>query len=1028
MFENAREFLARVIPWPEPGQPGYVNIHWTFPPPQPRPDGKPAWAGRACTSVSEAARSLEFALKPGSNTLDIYACMSSQALAEPKRTKGKGFQYNAPIRLAANAIALKSFWIDIDLKDTIKGYPTVEELFAALQGFINFTGLPKPTMIVATGGGYHVYWCVDRALTPAEWTPHAFALANAIRAFGLRCDAQCTIDAARVLRIPDTFNRKLATPRPVRFVGARVVHDYSYGVIASILHRFETAIPSSAMAAAAGGVDPSIFPRRPADTSASELGANCDAQFPPVDLDLVAQSCGFVAASLATGGAGNDNPLWNLTTLLSTFTKGGRADAHRMGNKHASYTPVETDAFFDRKDRERIQRGLGWPSCATIAATGAKACSSCALAAQGKSPLSFEQRPAPAVAQPAPVAAGATPPNGVSTIQTALGPISPAAAVQTHAPHQFIGASDLPIGYVRDTNNVISKVMVDPQNPGMNITVPISDYPIMNAWVQKDPYMLHFDSVVERNRVTQIDLLLENVATHEMRKALQAQGFMLAATDKHAGEFFVAWIKKLQQIKDSVASAPFGWQTKDGQVEGFIYGGRIWTPSGDSPSASANPVLNQHYKPVGQESCWLDAVQLVTSQGRPDLEAIVASAFAGPLVMATGHNGMLMSAFSKESGIGKSTASKIAQAVWGDPVKARQSLSDTYNSVMNKLGQTRSLPLYWDELKSKEDTDKFVNITFQISEGREKSRLNSSAQLREPGHWQTLVVSTSNDSLIDHVTEKTQTTLAGMYRIFEFRVQPVAENAPGQISEAEATVRLSKLNNNYGTIGLRYAQWLGKNYPQIESDMLTLSKSLGSEVSALKEERFWTSLMSCIVLGARYANMLFGPTLFDEQSIKRFLIDTLADMRKQRGAQTVDLTNSVNVSTIMSAFLKDMQREGKVLVTNRIHVSAGKPPAPTSPNAVKVLKPSDTSRLNGIIVQIGQDDKLMRVSSSAFGEWLKKNGKSRHHLMEALQSSITMSSVVGFLGSGTGLSFAKEHLLQFDLSSSAELNFIDEVQ
>jgi hypothetical protein len=158
------------------------------------------------------------------------------------------------------------------------------------------------------------------------------------------------------------------------------------------------------------------------------------------------------------------------------------------------------------------------------------------------------------------------------------------------------------------------------------------------------------------------------------------------------------------------------------------------------------------------------------------------------------------------------------------------------------------------------------------------------------------------------------------------------------------------------------------------------------------------------------------------------LIATLDDMRKQRGVQTVDLSNSVNVSSIMASFLKDMQRENKVLVTNHIHVARGKPPAPNSANAVRVLKPSDTSRLNGIVVQIGENDKMMRISSGAFGEWLKKQGKSRHHLMEALSSSITMTTVVGFLGGGTGLSFAKEHLLQFDLASSAELNFIDEVQ
>jgi hypothetical protein len=386
---------------------------------------------------------------------------------------------------------------------------------------------------------------------------------------------------------------------------------------------------------------------------------------------------------------------------------------------------------------------------------------------------------------------------------------------------------------------------------------------------------------------------------------------------------------------------------------------------------------------------------------------------------------MLMSAYSKESGIGKSTALKIAQAVWGDPIRAVQSLSDTQNSVMGKIGQIRSLPVYWDELKTEEDTKKFVNMTFQIAQGKEKSRMNQHAQLKEPGHWQTLVVSASNDSLIDHVTQQTQTTLAGLYRIFEYTVKPPTGGHIGTVDTSEATIRLSKLNTNFGSVGLKYAQWLGINFKQCETDMAALSKQLNIETSAVQEERFWVSLIACVLLGARYANTL-GYAVFDESALKEFMLGALENMRKLRGQQTVDLTRSINISSIMAAFLKDMQAANKVLVTDRIHIAPGRPPTPASPNAVKVLKPSDTSRLHGIVVQVGQNDRLMRISSSAFGEWLKKSGKSRHLLMEALQASMSTQTVVGFLGGGTGLAFAKENIIQIDLSSSNDLNFVDE--
>ncbi len=1043
MFENAREYLARVVAWPSPGEPGFVNLHWTFPPSNPRPDGKPAWTGRAVTSAGEAAKALEFALRAGSNTLDVYACMSTQLAAESKTTKGKFTRtYNSPIRLAQNAMYLKSFFIDIDYgkqkKDPLTGvlgpdpgsYATPEEAITALMVFVQAAGLPKPTMIVATGGGFHVYWCVAERMEPSQWQPTAFALAEAAKHYGLKCDTQCTVDSVRILRIPDTFNRKREPARDVRFIGPRLDFDYSLDRIRTPLASFFGRVPAAPQAGPI--VDRSLFPPRTAPDFVSELSLNLDDLHPPVDLDRVATQCGFLADALATGGAALANPLWNVTTLISTFTRGGRADAHRLGNKHAGYTKESTDEFFDRKDRERVQRGLGWPSCSTISATGAAACKNCPLLAQGKSPLNFDYPQAQATSQFIGAAAPAVTvaPQPAPTTAGAFGPAT-SGSVGNNSPSGPVTSAgnniDLPAGYFRDARGIVSKVTVDPQNPNLQISVPLSDYPMLNAWLQKDPNMLHFDSQVELGRTTQIDIELEVIGGMEMRKTLQRQGFMLKQNDKNAGDFFVSWTQQLQKIKATVASAPYGWQDKNGQTEGFIYGGQLWTPAGSSPSATANPVLNAQYKPKGSDAYWLDAVKLVTSQGRPDLEAIVASAFAAPLVLFTGHSGMLMSAYSKESGIGKSTALRIAQAVWGDPIRAVQSLSDTQNSVMRKIGEVRSLPVYWDELKTDEDTKKFVNMTFQLAQGKEKSRLNQHAQMKEPGHWQTLVVSASNDSLIDHVTQQTSTTLAGLYRIFEYTVRPSLANNPGLVDTSEATVRLSKLNNNYGAVGLKYATWLGANFASIEADMGVLSKALNAEVNAHQEERFWVSLMACIILGARYANQL-GYAVFDEARLKQFMLDALANMRKVRGLQTVDMTRVINVSSIMAAFLKDMQKDNKVIHTDRVHIAAGRPPTPNSPHAVKVLMPADTSRLNGIAVQIGRNDKIMRISSTAFGEWLKKQGKSRHLLMEGLQAAMTCTHVVGFLGGGTGLAFAKENLLQIDLASSNELNFVDEIQ
>lgn len=541
-----------------------------------------------------------------------------------------------------------------------------------------------------------------------------------------------------------------------------------------------------------------------------------------------------------------------------------------------------------------------------------------------------------------------------------------------------------------------------------------------DPWIQgPKPYILHFTSIVEKGRVAQLDLPLEIAGGMEMRKHLQSQGLMLKIDAKKTSEFFVAWIETLQKAKDAVASSPFGWTKKSGATEGFVYGGQLWTPSGSSPSALADGVISRQYTPSGTLQPWVDAAKLVTSQGRPALEAILASAFAAPLVMFTGHLGVLMSAFSQESGIGKSTALKIAQAVWGDPVTAVQSLSDTSNSVMGKIGEIRNLPVYWDELKTEEDTKKFVNITFQMGQGKEKSRMTSSAKQREPGRWNTLLVSCSNDSLLDYVTQHTSTTTAGLYRVFEFTVPKAAHNAPGRIDTSDASVIVSKLHDNFGIVGLEYAKYLGVHHNRIELEVGDFARALNAEVSSNNEERFWIATISCICVGAKYSNQL-GFTAIDEPALKGFLLGVLTKMRGEVSAQPVDMKNSLHVSNVLQQFLSAM-RQRHTLVTNKIHIAKGKPPT----NAIKVLT-VDPSKLDYIAIHYGQDDKLMRISSYQLGEWLKSKQLSRHIFIEALSDRFGMQKVVGRIGSGTHLAGGTEYLLQLDLQGHTEINFIDE--
>src|SRR5262249_38641 len=127
-LSQAGEYLARVVPWPAENEPGYVNLHWTVPG---HNEEQRFCRGRAVRTLEEAEKALKWALgKP--DTLDIYVCMSLQSECEEITTK-TGYKIKGAKRNQENALALKSLFLDVDVKD--KGYRSEKEAVAALIAF-----------------------------------------------------------------------------------------------------------------------------------------------------------------------------------------------------------------------------------------------------------------------------------------------------------------------------------------------------------------------------------------------------------------------------------------------------------------------------------------------------------------------------------------------------------------------------------------------------------------------------------------------------------------------------------------------------------------------------------------------------------------------------------------------------------------------------------------------------------------------------------------------------------------------------
>jgi hypothetical protein len=362
-LDQAGRFLAKAVPWPKNAE-GYINITWSEKKPETE---QTIWSGRACRTLDQAVGALTWITnKPGKR--ELYVCMSSQRMAREKVSK-KGHKYLAPIRNQQNVSALKALYLDIDFKGGEHGYDTYNDAINAIAGFLEATGLPKPSMIVKSGGGLHIYFTFTHPLSREEWQPLAHALTEAGKWHGLKADWQVTTDSARILRIPGTTNNKQAVPRPVTLA---ILKDFDCdpAILAGALK------PYAREARPTGEpfiIDPTLFPPRsplPPEFR-DELGAGISKpEYDPIHLDDLAKECAFIREAIATGGATYTNPMWNLTTLAATFSDDSRNDAHRMGNKHPQYTEESTDELLGRKQREREEKGLGFPTCAAIANAG----------------------------------------------------------------------------------------------------------------------------------------------------------------------------------------------------------------------------------------------------------------------------------------------------------------------------------------------------------------------------------------------------------------------------------------------------------------------------------------------------------------------------------------------------------------------------------------------------------------------------------------------------------------------------------
>jgi hypothetical protein len=842
------------------------------------------------------------------------------------------------LRVRDNVEALKALWLDIDFK---KGYANPAAAVAALQAFCKVTGLPAPAILVGSGNGVHVYWPLDEAVSLDRWLRLSEALKRAAKQHDLKADLACTGDACRVLRPPGTWNFKdPAAPKPVKILYASG-KTFDYNTLdAALLPWVRASAPISSTISAAvlaeftGGIK----------TSKSE----------PSQFEEIVKHCAVAKHHADTHGKDATEPEWTAMLQLLRHCEDGEQWVHSVSNGHLGYSERATEI----KWRQRQQNTAGPTLCSTFEAYRKAACQLCPHYGFVKTPL-----------------------------QLGIGDVAP--------------VDGLPFGWRAAPNKAgIERLMVIDRGSGKTeqewVKV-LRHIPVRlraTRSVVTGRYDIQFDVSVRDSRPWSVHLPGAALGNpRKLTEQLADCGLVFKGSEpKSFQELMSTWLEKLQAARRIAdVTENLGWliieEGGEQKFVGFSCGSTTFYADGrvrnDVRAAREFREIAKMYEPKGTIEPWKKVAKFVAEQNNPAFTAILAAAFGTPLLRFTGQAGAVLSIVSSASGVGKSSALKVSQAVWGAK-DGINSVDDTPKSVARKLGFLKSLPAYWDELRGKQTVEEFTKLAFQITQGKERMRLDSNAAVRETGSWDTMVVVASNESIFDAMARYAAGTDAGVVRAFEMNVEPFESDR----NRAEIALLFEHISSNYGHAGRVYAQYLASHAPEVEQRVNNTFVQLAKIANMQASERYWFAVITILIVGAKIANEL-KLTEIDVRSMTSYLLQNLTRLR----TRTSGVRSMLESNEVLAAFLQTYQDRA-------LHIDKFPSPRQNGRNYLPDIS-GGTPRADKLAYVFSREEKLLRIPQQELRRWLDFRGLPVYSTITRMEQELGMKTVRVRLGIGT---------------------------
>lgn len=752
---------------------------------------------------------------------DVLACIKKHDDKEDVVYLAQASFLKEGSRKKSNAIAVKSFWFDIDCGlDDKYPFDTQKDGLLALSKFCRETGLPMPD-VVNSGNGLYAHWYLEEDVTVGAWTNTARLLKALTMAYNFEVDQSRTADAVSVLRPIGTYNRKKGGKK-------LVTHVYDKSEPISFVEF--TTICEKAAKKKGVKADLTKAPKPSSDIN-SEFLDGIEAGHAASDAVVIASKCQQIDIMRQTKGDIAE-PLWYACIGVLRHTLQSPNIIHEWSKGHPEYTEKETAAKIE-------QHKMPPTTCSHFGAENPKGCTSCPHKGGITSPIQLGR-----VVKPVDVADGIEVPYPFTRAEDGL----------------YVQIEDVAINFY-SSDLYVDAVSYDESLDYEVITV--KHHLPQEGWQE---FTMRTSSLTDvRSAMT---ALFDNHVTVTGKKE---KAFMTAYLESYTQK-----LKNHRKINQLLCQ--MGWREVHGEMK-FVLGQTMYGTDGKAvPIALAKniPKSAEAFTAKGDLSKWIETTRIFDQPGMEPLAfAFLAAAFGAPLIKFTGYSGAMVSMLGA-SGVGKTLVGAWALSTYGEPSHLVMHKDDTKNALIGRLGVYGNLPLYIDEVTNIDPAD-LSELSYRITQGRDKVRYTKeSVEKTSINQWNTLALVSSNSSLIDKLSVHKLDAAAEINRVFEFNV-PQHE----ALTREAATDIYRTVEENYGLAGQEYVRWLAQHSDKHRSELDKIVSLLDKRTGAESQERFWSAVAGCAIYGGSIAKSL-GLIEFDVSRISRWVIETIKEMRLTR--------------------------------------------------------------------------------------------------------------------------------------------------